>query len=185
MLYSYDIALDQFVVHHNFQQSTGFYPSASLTRASNGVLYGVTQFGGAYDAGILFSFDLSTDTYNVLVDFSNVNGFRLWSRIIELPNQILLSTTENSGALQGTSPVLGGTVFTYDISTGQHEIMRDFSQSVGRDIFHSTPIYVSHHSVGIGDNELDQQLTIYPNPSDGVINHFKCQRWLLCHFQNP
>lgn len=67
-----------FTVLHSFAGYNYSNPSASdgatvksaLTLASDGKLYGVTVYGGAYQQGTLFSFDPASNAYTVLHAFS-------------------------------------------------------------------------------------------------------------------
>lgn len=53
----------------NFGGGYGSHPNGDLMQAPNGKLYGMTNPGGSNDKGVLFSFDLLTNTYLKLFDF--------------------------------------------------------------------------------------------------------------------
>jgi uncharacterized repeat protein (TIGR03803 family) len=59
---------------YSFGVSTGSSPAGSLLKASNGKLYGLTQFGGTANKGVIFSFDLSSSIYQKLYDFTGASG---------------------------------------------------------------------------------------------------------------
>src|SRR5437016_1604512 len=46
----------------------------SLIRAGNGTLYGMTLNGGANNLGIIFSYDVFTNTFSKIIDFTGANG---------------------------------------------------------------------------------------------------------------
>src|SRR5205823_1686862 len=75
VLVSVRLADAQVVVNviHGFPSAGAVQPAAPLLRASDGKLYGTTQFGGAHNAGTVFS--LAPDgTFSVLHEFDEVNG---------------------------------------------------------------------------------------------------------------
>ena len=59
-------------------------PSGSLMQASNGKLYGFTLLGGLYNKGIIFEYDLLTNTYVKKHDFDGVNGAFAVEKLIEV-----------------------------------------------------------------------------------------------------
>jgi len=75
-----------------------------LTLASNGVLYGTTQTGGAYNDGTVFS--ISTNgAFQTLVSFNSTNGSNPQAALAQGSDGNLYGTTENGGTNAG------GTVF--------------------------------------------------------------------------
>jgi uncharacterized repeat protein (TIGR03803 family) len=54
--------------------SGGDFPLGTLLQASDGNFYGTTDAGGASNDGILFQYDTTTKTLNVLVAFNGTNG---------------------------------------------------------------------------------------------------------------
>ena len=54
---------------HDFDLTNGANPRGTLFQASNGLLYGLTLFGGNAGLGIIFSFDPVTETFTKLHDF--------------------------------------------------------------------------------------------------------------------
>lgn len=59
-------------------------------QASNGKLFGTTSEGGSSDAGVIFSFDIDSNTYSKVYDFDVVNGANPDCDIYEL-------STSNTG----------------------------------------------------------------------------------------
>jgi len=53
-------------------------------QATNGKLYGMTTNGGANDLGVLFEYDITTDTYTEILDFDRTNGSQPYGSLIEL-----------------------------------------------------------------------------------------------------
>lgn len=87
---------------------TGYGP-IYMMEASNGKLYGRTYRGGSSDRGVLFEFDLATNTLAKKVDFTNTTG-GLDGGLIEVSGVLY-----GNGRFGGTS--FEGTIFKYDIST--------------------------------------------------------------------
>ena len=113
VLFQYDLLTSSYVKKHDFQKSlNGKYPNGSLVRASNGLLYGVTEEGGLNNLGVLFQYDQVNNVYTKLIDFANTSGAN--------PNGSLIQATD--GMLYGTcyrGAVFGsmGTIFQFNPNT--------------------------------------------------------------------
>jgi uncharacterized repeat protein (TIGR03803 family) len=85
------------VVLHGFSGPDGYYPSAALVFDKFGNLYGTTEFGGAYNSGVVFKLSPSSDgewTETVLYSFGNGNdGFGPCSNLIFDKDGNLYGTT--------------------------------------------------------------------------------------------
>lgn len=71
ILFRLDPDGSNYAVLHSFVLSPadGFHPAAQLVRAGNGVLYGTTLMGGAYDYGALFKYSTDGTGYRMLFSF--------------------------------------------------------------------------------------------------------------------
>ncbi|MBN1339385.1 MAG: PKD domain-containing protein [Bacteroidales bacterium] len=89
----------------NFDGANGSYPYGDLTQASNGMIYGMTNFGGANNLGVLFKYNRQNNTFEKILDFDGINGARpYYGGLIEIG---------------GTEPLLCATLCTpNDLSTG-------------------------------------------------------------------
>lgn len=87
VLFEFDIATDTYTKHLDFDEANkGALPYGSLVETSNGLLYGLTGFGGINSDGVLFEFDPSTNTYSKKLDFENKSsGYYPEGNLIELP----------------------------------------------------------------------------------------------------
>ena len=75
VLFKFDIAAGTFTKMLDFDSAlTGSFPMGTLSLGSDGWLYGSTYEGGAFNFGVLFKFDLTTNTLVKLLDFDGVNG---------------------------------------------------------------------------------------------------------------
>ncbi len=73
-IFEYDMNTHALTVKYNFSSTSGKNPKGSLTIGKDGVLFGLTNSGGTYDKGVMFSFDPETGTYTKLMDFNGSNG---------------------------------------------------------------------------------------------------------------
>ncbi|MBC3846635.1 T9SS type A sorting domain-containing protein [Winogradskyella echinorum] len=71
VIFEYDYMQDVFTKIHDFNDSNGRAPEGELTYASNGKLYGMTSVGGDYGNGVIFEFDINTNTYTKKIDFDD------------------------------------------------------------------------------------------------------------------
>ena len=72
VLFVYDPAINMYAVLKHFNGTTlGANPLYGVIQASNGLLYGMTPFGGAMDNGILYQYDIGSNNLNVLHEFNN------------------------------------------------------------------------------------------------------------------
>lgn len=109
----------------NGPSDDGGKPQASLLYASNGKLYGTTEFGGSYDMGILFSTDLTTGAVTKLVDFDGSNGAQPKGGLVEHPNGKIYGTTYVGGLLDK------GCIFEFDTASNTLINVQDLSNTTG------------------------------------------------------
>jgi hypothetical protein len=72
---SYDISTGEITDLHDFgngNDADGRSPLGSLMQASNGLLYGITWLGGVNTSGIIFSYNIETDSEIILHNFGTV-----------------------------------------------------------------------------------------------------------------
>ncbi len=115
----------------------GRNPKSVFTQASNGKIYGTTQFGGTHlcsfpwyqyqkYSGVIFEYDPSNEDYTVLFNFNDtITGCWPTSAPVLASN----------GKLYGVTPGVGGssqhygTVYSYDISSGTYTKIHSFGHS--------------------------------------------------------
>ncbi len=109
-IFSFDPATGQFEVLHQFDDFDGAAPWGGLTEV-NGLLYGMTADGGAYDNGVIFSLNPANHIYTKLYDF-NFTGSGLNPK-----GNLTLAPDGNLYGLADSSGVYGkGTLFEYNIA---------------------------------------------------------------------
>ncbi|MEO8765349.1 MAG: choice-of-anchor tandem repeat GloVer-containing protein, partial [Ginsengibacter sp.] len=125
IIFSFDPATSTYTKLEEFDSANGRNPLGSLIQASDGKLYGMTQFGGSNDIGIIFSFDPSTSSFTRLKDFDNTNGSQ--------PHGSLLQA--NDGKLYGMTQLGGskgiGVIFSFDPSSSSYMKLHDFDTTNG------------------------------------------------------
>jgi len=96
----------------DFNNSTiGGYARGSLMQSSNGKLYGLTSSGGVNSSGVLFEYEIGTNTYVKKIDFNATNGSSPYVSLIEASNGKFYGLTSSGGAYSK------GTLFEYDFIT--------------------------------------------------------------------
>ena len=116
VIFEFDTVTNLMVRKFDFNGAVnGSNPSGSLIQASNGKLYGMTENGGANNMGVLFEFDLTTNTYTKKVDFAGAaSGSYPLGSLVEAPNGKLYGMTSNGG----TNNI--GVLFEYDPATSTY-----------------------------------------------------------------
>lgn len=123
-VFEYDTATNIYTKLADFNGLiTGTSPVDNLMQASNGKLYGMTEQGGASNAGVLFKFDIETNTLEKIVDFKGENGRNPIGALIEAANGKLYACTPGGGMY------LGGVLYEYDPQTNIFTKRVDFGYS--------------------------------------------------------
>lgn len=125
ILFSYNTTTSVFTSLYDFNATNGTEPNVGLTQASNGKLYGVTSYGGANDKGVLFRFDIATNTYNKLFDFVQSSGESPASPLYQASNGKLYSTTMTGGANYQ------GVLYSFDLQTNTYTNLHSFFAGEG------------------------------------------------------
>lgn len=102
--------------------TSGANPSGALFEASNGRLYGMTSKGGTMNAGVLFYFDINTNTYTKIGSFDATNGAYPSGELIEYKGK-LYGVTNQGGAFNG------GVLFEFNIANSAFRKIHSFSAS--------------------------------------------------------
>jgi uncharacterized repeat protein (TIGR03803 family) len=114
VIFSFDPSTSTFNMLHSFDSTTGIQPfNSGLIMATDGKLYGVTEWGGLHGWGVIFSFDTATNIYTDLFDFTGSTGSSPWGSLIQATDGKLYGIT--SGSFSGYV-----VIFNYDISTNTY-----------------------------------------------------------------
>ena len=120
-IYSFDINTNTYSKLYDFDGTRGSNPYGNLLQASSGLLYGVTTNGGAYSNGVLFSFNISNNTYTKLSDFNFGTYGNGQGTLVEV-NNILYG-------LIGSTTYPNGLIYSYNILTDSFDIVHVFTSS--------------------------------------------------------
>ncbi|MGP8215816.1 MAG: choice-of-anchor tandem repeat GloVer-containing protein [Bacteroidia bacterium] len=110
---------------YSFDSTSGQYPYSGLVQASDSLLYGMTEYGGSDDEGVLFSFDSKTNKESVLVNFTDNNGGYPLGNLMQATNGLLYGMTQSGGTNEE------GVVFSFDPATGKDSILVNLIDNIG------------------------------------------------------
>lgn len=119
-IYSYDISNDTYAELHHFTWTDGALAYGSVFQASNGKLYGMTSGGGVNGLGVVFSYEIGTDTYTKLHDFSAADGSNPQGGFAEAANGKIYGMAMDGGLNNM------GTIFTIQLSNNMFTKVHDF-----------------------------------------------------------
>jgi uncharacterized repeat protein (TIGR03803 family) len=138
VIYSFDISTNTYSKLYDFYFTnttnvSGYTPIGGLIQATNGLLYGMTQYGGAsggvsgIGAGVIFSFNPSTNVFNKIFDFGGESGERPWSDLMQASDGKLYGLTPEGGA-NTVSGIGAGVLFSLDPATNTYTKLYDFKR---------------------------------------------------------
>lgn len=122
VLYEYNPTTNAYTKLHDFAQATGRNPTGGFALAPNGKLYGLTSGGGSANLGVLFEFDLTSNTYTKKVDFTGTNGSLPFACTLYLHTNGKFYGVTNQGGTAGF-----GVLFEYDPATSIYTKKIDFT----------------------------------------------------------
>ncbi|HBG70540.1 MAG: hypothetical protein A2W93_03735 [Bacteroidetes bacterium GWF2_43_63] len=99
IIFQYNYNSDLFSLKHSFDGlATGANPYGDFVMAGNGKLYAMTYSGGLNDMGVLFEYDITSNTFTNKVDFAGVtNGANPYGSLTLASNGMLYGLTSNGG----------------------------------------------------------------------------------------
>lgn len=125
-IFRYDLTAQTYTMIYSFDGDNGGHPYyVNLIQGTNGKLYGTTYDGGVNTKGVLFSYDLTTNSYTDLHDFNTTTGGNPYAGVIQATNGKLYGMTY----LSGTSN--NGVIYSYDIATSQYAVIYNFDGTNG------------------------------------------------------
>jgi uncharacterized repeat protein (TIGR03803 family) len=126
VLFEFDVDLNLYTIKHLFTNvnSEGYEPVGALL-FSNGLLYGMTQFGGTYAAGVIYTYDIESSNYTVVHHFQDTLGIYPNGELIKAGNGMLYGLTQQGGENDL------GTLFSFDPATNEYSVLLSFSEENG------------------------------------------------------
>ena len=101
VIFSYDLLTNIYTDVHDFDNTNGGNPCGSLIQATNGLLYGIAQYGDANLTclcGVIFSFDITTNLYTIVHRFNGTGGANSFRSLIQASNGFLYGNTNMGGS---------------------------------------------------------------------------------------
>ena len=115
VLFSLDPVTNNFTVLINFNGTNGSQPNGSLIQATNGLLYGMTEQGGAGNLGTVFTFNASNDSLTTIINFTGgaltaFPGANPYGSLVQMGDTNIYGMTSmggsgNAGVIFGINPV--------------------------------------------------------------------------------
>ncbi len=165
VLFEYDLASNILTKKIDFDGvNSGSAPNGSLVQAANGKLYGLVREGGINGLGILFEYEIQTNSFLKKLDFDGLTTGGIPSHsLIEAEN----------GKLYGLASIGGannmGSLFEYETNTDNFTTKFDFNFANGR-IPVGNLLEVSNSNLGISDHVINSaELILWPNPVDNFL----------------
>ena len=167
VIYSLDLAGNIYTDVYDFD--TTYVQIGGLVQAGNGKLYGISipnPYTSVTVFGDIYSFDPSTNSFNVVMSFDQLSGFGSMGQLTKISNGKLLGTNQ-SGGLNGY-----GTIFSYDVTTSTYSKLLDFDgANTGSDpscaIVESS--VAAQTATGTTKVPVTGGLSIFPNPTTNVL----------------
>ncbi len=158
------------VITNNFGE---FAPTleieSTLYMANNGLYYGTAGEGGQYGYGELLSFDSASDNYTDLHDFDDTDGAFPDDQqtVMRASDGKMYGLIEGGGSYLPSYHEGGGVLYSYDPVKNSFIHLFNFDSTC----FQPWANLIQVTATGI--NQLsanNNQLSIYPNPTNGQIN---------------
>ncbi len=105
--------------------SDGTTTAGALLKASDGLLYGMTTYGGGNGFGVIFSLDPATLNYVKLKDFTGTDGGNPMGSLMQATDGKFYGSTSAGGLYNF------GVIFSYDPSTNVYINLHDFNSTQG------------------------------------------------------
>lgn len=168
-LFSYNPATKNFTKKINYAPDNnpvnGQHPYSDILKASNGLFYGITRYGGEIGFGVLFSYNPSTNIYTKKVDLSLAHGGGQISfgNLTQSSNGIIYGLTTFGGTNNS------GILFSYDPSNNTYQKRLDFDATTGNYPYGGL-LEVTIQNLSTDNNDEPSNLAIYPNPVKDYLN---------------
>jgi uncharacterized repeat protein (TIGR03803 family) len=130
VLFSYDTGTSTYTPLVQFTGNAGLFPGSdpiSLILSGN-IIYGTTLTGGSSGDGVVFSYNIGTSAYNVLINFTG-NAGAAPGIAPNGPLVLLGNTLYGTTGAGGTTDI--GVVFSYDIGTATYSELFNFTGNTG------------------------------------------------------
>ena len=124
VIYEYDPTTNQYRRLHDFDGTSGGYPSQNMVDGFNGNLYGLTFEGGQFDKGVIFEFDISNSSYAVKYEFDGQSGAKPGAMTYSEKGHFFGVTYEGGASNRGV-------IFKFDPRNDLYTKKIDFDATIG------------------------------------------------------
>ncbi|MFK7785003.1 MAG: choice-of-anchor tandem repeat GloVer-containing protein, partial [Crocinitomicaceae bacterium] len=97
VLFVYNYVSGVYTKLHDFAATTGGVPESGMILNNQGNLMGMTYYGGANNQGVIYEYNLTTNTYQVIHSFDGANGANPVGRLLSASNGKYYGLTFNGG----------------------------------------------------------------------------------------
>jgi uncharacterized repeat protein (TIGR03803 family) len=152
-IFEYDAVANIYVEKFQISSLGAYYPQGDLIPDQNGILWGLAYGGGANDAGIIFSYDLQTDTGVKRFDFTpETSGAHPYGSMLLGHNSKFYGMTREGGTNDK------GVIFQFDPLTYNFTKILDFDAANG-----SNPLY--NNFISVSTAKASQTITFTSLPA--------------------
>jgi uncharacterized repeat protein (TIGR03803 family) len=192
VLFEYDPATNTYTKKIDFADNmlTGINAIGSLAFGPDGKLYGTTNGGGIFSNGIIFEYNIGTNTLTRRADFqSAITGHNIFSGMVLAGDGMFYGVTYGGGGFAN------GVIYQFNPVSGALTKRKDFSGSNGSSplrapVLYNGKLYGATNSGGVNENgtiykydpATDVLETVYqfmngpdgrnPNSTFAVLNNF-------------
>lgn len=124
-IFRFDIETTDYTTLHEFSGTDGRGPYTSVIQAQNGNLYGTTPFGGNNDYGVVFEYNIQTNTFTVIMEMELISGIYPVGQMFETDNDILIGSWREGGKYSR------GGIYSINLNNYQAEVIGTFSNNEG------------------------------------------------------
>ncbi|MEO1713852.1 MAG: choice-of-anchor tandem repeat GloVer-containing protein, partial [Bacteroidota bacterium] len=131
LLFKVDPTTDVFSILYELDDDglgEGIQPENELLEVEPGLFYGTTEFGGDHNDGVLYSYDLNTNTYTKLFDFNqDTDGRGPVGNLAYNGSDKLFGVTDDGG----NAGFNFGVLFSFDLTTNVFDTLYNFYSTSG------------------------------------------------------
>lgn len=161
VVFCYNIPTKIFTKLHDFDGSDGAWPMGTLMQASNGKLYGVTPYGGTYDAGEIFSYEIAPNLFTPIYSFDGALGSAPIGSLMEGEDGVLYGVTPDGGQY-GLGVIFNFNIFNNSYSVVSHcDGTNDGAKPMSNVVEYGT-------TTGI-EEEANVTISMFPNPAREMV----------------
>jgi uncharacterized repeat protein (TIGR03803 family) len=125
-IYEWNPATEELTMKNSFMSTNGQYPLSELIEGPDGRLYGTTAYGGTSGKGVIYAYDIATDTIIKLASLADINLRYSASELFLASNGLMYGTTFYGGNTNNY-----GGIFKFDYITDSLWLVHEFDNTNG------------------------------------------------------